>query len=115
MKRLSLGLLTVVLITSAVPAYAHGGDCATVTGISPAFAGVSATSTRDGDALTVTSAGTGSLVVIGYFAEALQYEAGSNRTEYATWAAIGVVVAGFGVIQFGVRPLRRRRSARTEE
>lgn len=203
-----VGVLTLLLTASAVPAYAHGGDFITVvTSVRPAFPGVSAVSTMDGEHFTLTSTAPGTVVVTGYFKEpflridatgvwqnrrsptayddseepqtapadasakavplwvhlgtqraytwhdhrthwmssvlppevradpehthlirtwtipinydgtpgsidgTLTYEAYSHRSIDPTWVAIGAVVIGFGVIQFGVRPLRRRRAA----
>jgi hypothetical protein len=205
---LFVGLLTLLMTASAVPAYAHGGDFVTVvTSVSPAFPGVSAVSTADGEHFTLTSTGPGTLLVTGYFKEpylridasgvwknrrsptayddsedpqtapadasataapqwvhlgpqhdhtwhdhrthwmssvmptqvqsdpdhthlirawtipitydgtpgtisgTLTYEAEAHQSLSATWVAIGVVVAGFGVIQFVVRPIRRKRLA----
>lgn len=62
--------MAILLTLSAAPAYAHGGQFVTVvTSLAPAFPGVSAVSTRDGEHFTLTSNGPEALVVTGYFGE----------------------------------------------
>lgn len=62
--------MVALLTVSAAPAYAHSGQfVTTVTGVTPAFPGVSAVSTRDGEHFTLTSEGPQTLEVVGYYGE----------------------------------------------